>query len=65
MVCVQPQAAQLAEVYWMSLVRDVPFSQYGEDNTTVAAAGITHSRSLTEVNMAGRKTDALYDIVLL
>lgn len=34
-----PQAAQLAEVYWMSLIRDVPFSNYGEDETTVAAAG--------------------------
>ncbi|CAM9167488.1 unnamed protein product, partial [Laminaria digitata] len=31
-------AAQMAEVYWMSLTRDVPFSQYGEDEATVAAA---------------------------
>jgi len=35
-----PQAAQLAEVYWMALTRDVPFSKYGEDDATVAAAGI-------------------------
>lgn len=34
-----PQAAQLAEVYWMSLVRDVPFSQYGNHQDTNAAAG--------------------------
>ena len=34
-----PQAAQLAEVYWMSLVRDVPFSQYGNHWDTNAAAG--------------------------
>ncbi|CAN0535221.1 unnamed protein product, partial [Scytosiphon promiscuus] len=33
------QAAQLAEVYWMSLTRDVPFSKYGEHDDTVAAAG--------------------------
>lgn len=33
------QASQLAEVYWMSLVRDVPFSQYGSNEVTVAAAG--------------------------
>ncbi|CAN0466115.1 unnamed protein product, partial [Scytosiphon promiscuus] len=32
------QAAQLAEVYWMSLTRDVPFSKYGEHDDTVAAA---------------------------
>ena len=37
-----PQAAQLAEVYWMALTRDVPFSKYGEDDATVAAAGISH-----------------------
>lgn len=33
------QAAQLAELYWMALTRDVPFSKYGEDEATVAAAG--------------------------
>ena len=33
------QAAQLAEVYWMSLTRDVPFARYGEHEDTVAAAG--------------------------
>nr|CAF04025.1 vanadium-dependent iodoperoxidase 1 [Laminaria digitata] len=31
-------AAQMAEQYWMALTRDVPFSQYGEDEATVAAA---------------------------
>ncbi|CAM9166878.1 unnamed protein product, partial [Laminaria digitata] len=31
-------AAQMAELYWMALTRDVPFSQYGEDEATVAAA---------------------------
>ncbi|CAM9093034.1 unnamed protein product [Laminaria digitata] len=31
-------AAQMAEMYWMALTRDVPFSQYGEDEATVAAA---------------------------
>ena len=34
-----PQASQLAEVYWMALARDVPFSQYGVDDITVTAAG--------------------------
>lgn len=34
----------MAEVYWMSLTRDVPFSKYGEDETTIAAAGIKLSR---------------------
>ncbi|CAN0356400.1 unnamed protein product [Laminaria digitata] len=33
------QASQLAECYWMSLVRDVPFSQYGSNPVTRAAAG--------------------------
>lgn len=33
------QAAQLAEVYWMALLRDVPFSQYGVNEDTIAAAG--------------------------
>ncbi|CAN0344122.1 unnamed protein product, partial [Laminaria digitata] len=28
----------MAEQYWMALTRDVPFSQYGEDEATVAAA---------------------------
>ncbi|CAM9447778.1 unnamed protein product [Laminaria digitata] len=31
-------AAQMAELYWMALTRDVPFSQYGEDEATLAAA---------------------------
>ncbi|CAN0451866.1 unnamed protein product [Ascophyllum nodosum] len=31
-------AAQLAEVYWMALARDVPFMQYGTDDITVTAA---------------------------
>ncbi|CAN0473339.1 unnamed protein product, partial [Scytosiphon promiscuus] len=31
-------AAQMAELYWMALTRDVPFSQYGEDEATVEAA---------------------------
>ncbi|CAM9093102.1 unnamed protein product [Laminaria digitata] len=31
-------AAQMGELYWMALTRDVPFSQYGEDEATVAAA---------------------------
>nr|CAQ51446.1 putative vanadium-dependent iodoperoxidase 3 [Laminaria digitata] len=31
-------AAQMAELHWMALTRDVPFSQYGEDEATVAAA---------------------------
>lgn len=38
------QAAQLAEVYWMALTRDVPFSRYGEDEDTIAAAGTAHPR---------------------
>ena len=41
-VTLPPQAAQMAELYWMALTRDVPFSQYGEDEATVAAAGNTH-----------------------
>ncbi|CAM9992880.1 unnamed protein product, partial [Ascophyllum nodosum] len=31
-------AAQLAEVYWMALARDVPFMQYGTDEITTTAA---------------------------
>ncbi|CAM9505578.1 unnamed protein product, partial [Laminaria digitata] len=31
-------AANMAELYWMALTRDVPFSKYGEDEGTVAAA---------------------------
>ncbi|CAM9447814.1 unnamed protein product, partial [Pylaiella littoralis] len=31
-------AAQMAEVYWMALARDVPFSQFGQDNLIRAAA---------------------------
>lgn len=33
------QAAQLAEVYWMALTRDVPFSKYGDHDATITAAG--------------------------
>ena len=33
------QAAELAEVYWMALARDVPFTQYGTDEITTTAAG--------------------------
>ena len=36
---IPPQAAQMAELYWMALTRDVPFSKYGQDEATVAAAG--------------------------
>ena len=36
---VDAKAANMAEAYWMSLTRDVPFSKYGEDETTIAAAG--------------------------
>ena len=36
---IPPQAAQMAELYWMALTRDVPFSKYGKDEATVAAAG--------------------------
>ena len=39
MFSIPPQAAQMAELYWMALTRDVPFSKYGEDEATVAAAG--------------------------
>ena len=39
MFTIPPQAAQMAELYWMALTRDVPFSKYGEDEATVAAAG--------------------------
>lgn len=34
-----PQAAQLAECYWMALARDVPFADYASAEVTVAAAG--------------------------
>ena len=36
------QAAQQAEVYWMALTRDVPFSQYGKDGLVQVAAGKPH-----------------------
>ena len=29
----------MAELYWMALARDVPFSQYASNNITIAAAG--------------------------
>ena len=47
------QAAQLAEVYWMSLVRDVPFSQYGSHGDTNAAAGKTTPRTTCIHGIAG------------
>lgn len=34
------QAAQQAEVYWMAVVRDVPFSQFDTNKLTKLAAGI-------------------------
>lgn len=40
------QAGHLAECYWMSLARDVPFSEYGENELTIAAAGILFQRNL-------------------
>lgn len=33
------QAAQMAEVYWMALARDVPFNQFDRDPLIRAAAG--------------------------
>ena len=33
------QAAQQAEVYWMALARDIPFSQYAHNDVTRLAAG--------------------------
>ena len=33
------KAPNMAEAYWMSLTRDVPFSEYGDDETTIAASG--------------------------
>lgn len=33
------QAAQQIEVYWMALVRDVPFSEFATNKLTKAAAG--------------------------
>lgn len=38
-LCILAQAAQLGEVYWMSLTRDVPFSKYYDHPDTIAAAG--------------------------
>lgn len=36
------QAAQQTEVYWMALIRDVPFSQFGNDGLVQVAAGKLH-----------------------
>ena len=33
------QAAQQIEVYWMALIRDVPFSEFATNELTKAAAG--------------------------
>lgn len=33
----EDQAGEAAEVYWMALTRDIPFSQYGEEPVTRAA----------------------------
>lgn len=36
------QAAQQIELYWMALARDIPFSQFGTNDVTRAAAGEPH-----------------------
>ena len=37
----------MAELYWMALTRDVHFSKYGQDETTIAAAGMpTHATAV-------------------
>lgn len=41
----EQRGAEMAEVYWMSLLRDVPFSQYGTD--AVAAQAIADLRRFT------------------
>lgn len=33
------QAAQMTEVYWMALARDVPFTKFATDPLAVATAG--------------------------
>ena len=38
------QAAQQAEVYWMALLRDIPFSQFGTSNAVMQAVGNTQTR---------------------
>ena len=36
---VSKQAAQMTEVYWMALARDVPFTKFATDPLVRAAAG--------------------------
>ena len=37
------QAAQQAEVYWMALARDIPFSQFASNDLIRLAAGTLQS----------------------
>lgn len=41
----ETRGAEMAEVYWMSLLRDLPFSQYGSD--AVAAQAVSDLRRFT------------------
>ena len=60
MFTIPPQAAQMAELYWMALTRDVPFSKYGEDEATVAAAGTPTTFRVPSERNAFRDDKSLY-----
>jgi hypothetical protein len=50
-------AAQMVESYWMALVRDVPFSQYGADPSIAAAASeLTSLKAYTGPRISGKVT---------
>lgn len=46
------QAAQMAEVYWMALTRDIPFSEFATSSLVRAAAGELHCKLLRKEAIA-------------
>ena len=53
------QAAEIAENYWMALVRDVPFAHYGNHPTTIqAASDLSRFRDFRAPRQAGNITPA-------
>ncbi|CAN0441852.1 unnamed protein product [Ascophyllum nodosum] len=55
-------AAQLAEVYWMALARDVPFMQYGTDEiTTTAAANLAGMEGFPNLDAISIGSDGTVD----
>ena len=54
----------MAELYWMALTRDVPFSQYGEDEATVEAAGISQIYAFPSCNVWKNSANPYLEIAI-